>query len=118
MKLASLLKEETLKKERRPTMNKNNPAISFYVFRKDGSRNPDILRSFLEEHYLTATDAALGFFKQVDNSNWQLILEDEVKNKLLEETEAVKCIISFQLRRSGAYAIARLWKEKKQKEIA
>lgn len=93
-------------------MNNTLSHISFYVYRKDGSKNPDILRYFLEERELTAIEAAEGSLLQVDGSRWTLVLEDEVHKRLQESSDAVRCIISFQLRRSGAYAVARLWKPK------
>jgi len=93
-------------------MSPNNPSITFYVFRKDGSKNPDILRYFLEDRFLTAYDAAEGFLSQPDGTKWKLILEDAVRYEITQGNNNCKCLVSFQLRRSGAYAVARLWKPK------
>lgn len=94
-------------------MNNNKSPISFYVYRRDGSRNPDIRFSFLEEHHLAAEDAVRGYLLQTDGSRYSLVLEEDVRQALLASAEPVHCIISFQQRRSGAYAVARLYKEKR-----
>ena len=84
--------------------------VTFHVFRRDGSRNPDIKHSFLEIMYVGAHDAMEGFLRLSDNTMWQLVLEPEVASKLTT-TDSIHCIVSFQARVNGNFAVARLYRE-------
>ena len=81
--------------------------ITFYRYRKDGSPNPDIKRAFLQSVVLRVEDAIEGKVWLEDKSEWKLVLEEPVR-AALKESSFVSCIISFQLRTTGAYAVARL----------
>lgn len=81
--------------------------ITFYRFRKDGSPNPDIRRCFLSSFLLSAEDAIIGKLWLEDKSEWTLVLEQPVR-EALKSAASCECIISFQVRHSGAYAVARL----------
>lgn len=94
--------------------NKDNPsAVSFYVYRKDGSSNPEIKKFFLDVRELTAIDAVQGHIRLSDNTIWELVLESPVV-KALKAASAVKCVISFQARIQGNYAVARIYDDTKQ----
>ena len=83
-------------------------AITFYRFRKDGTPNPDIKRAFLHPLNITAEDAINGTLTLTDDGSlWKLVLEEAVRDTLRKQATAY-CICSFQLRRSGAYCVARL----------
>lgn len=84
--------------------------VTFHVFRKDGSRNPDIKYSFIEIMSLSAQDAAEGYIVLSDKTTWAVVVEDAVRGMLMT-TDAVKCIISFQARVNGNFAVARLFRE-------
>ena len=92
--------------------------ITFYRYRKDGSPNPDIRRAFLQSVILRVEDAIEGKVWLEDKSEWKLVLEEPVR-AALKESSFVDCIISFQLRTTGAYAVARLntKPETKTKEV-
>lgn len=81
--------------------------ITFYRFRKDGTPNPDIKRAFLQTLTLGVEDAIRGKLWLEDKSEWILVLEPAV-HAALRLSSSVSCIVSFQLRIQGAYAIARL----------
>jgi len=89
--------------------------ITFYRFRKDGTPNPDIKRAFLQILNITPEDAISGYLLSEDGSQWTLILETPVYEALKHSAD-VDCIVSFQVRRQGAYAVARLNKNSKQIE--
>ena len=88
--------------------------ITFHIYRKDGTANPDIKQSFLDRKHLSAQDAIEGSLTLDDQTKWQLVLEAPVQKKLKEQ-DAVLCIISFQVRQSGNYAVARLFDQTRQK---
>lgn len=89
--------------------------ISFYRFRKDGTPNPDIKRAFLFTLNVCAEDAIKGKLYLEDQSEWTLVLEQPVREALRQQATA-ECIVSFQVRTQGAYAIARLLKHQSQTE--
>ena len=91
------------------TQEKLSP-VTFHVFRKDGSRNPDVRHSFIEKQYIGAHDAMEGYLTLSDQTIWKLVLEPEVNSKL-QENENCYCIISFQARVNGNFAVARLYRE-------
>jgi len=84
--------------------------VTFHVFRKDGSRNPDIKYSFIEKRLVSFHDAAEGFIRLDDNTMWALVMENEVKAAMTGSTPTY-CIISFQARVNGNFAVARLFKD-------
>src|SRR5688572_26192875 len=87
--------------------------ISFYVFRKDGSKNPNIKTHFLEEMILDTHTALDKKIKLADDTIWELIMEEEVK-QAFKISSSVRCIVSFQAHTQGNYAVARLFKENKR----
>lgn len=87
---------------------------TFHVYRKDGSPNPDIKRYFLDRREVTAMDAIAGCIVLDDKTKWQLVLEPAVANALRAQ-DSIFCIVSFQIRQAGNYAIARLYTESKDK---
>lgn len=89
-------------------MSETLSPITFHVFRKDGSKNPDIKAFFLERQRLTAMDAVKGTITLSDKTVWTLVMETSV-SKALKEQHEVLCIISFQARQQGNYAVARLY---------
>lgn len=89
------------------TLNTSLP-ISFYLYRKDGTPNPDIRRAFLQRITLFAEDAIKGKYFLEDKSEWTLVLEPAVREALLHSA-SVECVTSFQVRTQGAYAVARIW---------
>ena len=84
--------------------------VTFHVYRKDGSRNPDIKHSFLEKKSLSAYDAMSGYLTLEDKTAWKLVLEQAV-SQAFTAFQDVLCLVSFQARIDGNYAIARLYKE-------
>jgi hypothetical protein len=104
-------------KSKRTTTMSNSPVaaakslITFHVFRKDGSRNPDITRYFLENMIVTAQDALEGRLVLQDRTEWTIVLEVPVK-KALQAADNANCLVSFQARVSGNYAVCRLFDEK------
>ena len=89
--------------------------VTFHVFRKDGSKNPDIKLFFLENMVIDAHTATSETLKLQDGTVWSLILEQQVKEALKRETE-VACLVSFQARTYGNYAVARLFDKDKRKQ--
>lgn len=94
--------------ETKSETKKSKPSISFHVFRKDGSKNPDIKAYFLENMSLTAHDAIEGKLILSDNTEWTLVLEPAVIDAI-KSKETADCLISFQARHSGNFAVARLY---------
>lgn len=90
------------------------PVPTFHVFRSDGSKNPDIVKHFIERMDISAIDAVEGKLKLKDNTEWTLILEPTAK-VALQKASTVYCIISFQARTYGNYAIARVFDQSKVK---
>lgn len=86
--------------------------VSFHRFRKDGTPNPDIKRAFLLRVTVSVEDAICEKIILEDKSEWKLVLEPPVK-KTLQATNKADCIISFQLRVDGCFAVARLFEEDK-----
>ena len=84
--------------------------ITFYRYRKDGSLNPDIKRAFLQTCTLRVEDAIAGHVLLEDKSEWTLVLEPPV-HEAFKRSSLVDCIVSFQIRKGGCYAVARLFKE-------
>lgn len=99
-------------------METNTPmkkkTVTFHVFRKDGSKNPDIKKYFLENLTLTAQDALEGKIKLQDGTLWDIVLESPV-HSALRGADAVKCLVSFQARTYGNFAVFRLFDETKAK---
>lgn len=89
--------------------------VTFHVFRKDGSKNPDIKLSFLEDMTISVHDIPKGHITLVDGTIWELVMEAPVKEAFKKQTE-VKCLISFQARVNGNYAVCRLFDETKSKQ--
>lgn len=81
--------------------------VTFHIFRRDGSRNPDIKHSFLEIMDVSAHDIAECFIRLEDGTIWSLVCEADVKTAF-KSAMLVKCIISFQARVNGNFAVARL----------
>lgn len=81
--------------------------ITFYRYRKDGTPNPDIKRAFLQTLTLGVEDALSGRLFLEDKSEWILVLEPAV-HAALKLSSSCECIVSFQLRTQGAYAVARV----------
>lgn len=92
------------------TKDKNSKPspVSFVVFRSDGSKNPDILKYFLERMHIGAVDAVEGVLTLQDGTRWTLVLEPQVK-EALKQTDNCQCLVSFQARRHGNFAVARLY---------
>lgn len=91
------------------------PAVTFHVFRKDGSKNPDIKLYFLENMMLDVATVLEKQIKLKDDTVWELVLEPAVIGALKTQKE-VKCLISFQARVYGNFAVARLFDPNKAKE--
>lgn len=89
--------------------------ITFHVYRKDGSPNTDIKRYFLDRRQVTAMDAIAESIVLDDKTKWKLILERAVA-EALKGQDSVYCIVSFQIRQSGNYAIARLYDQTKDRK--
>ena len=97
-------------------MNTSSPLpITFYLYRKDGSLNPDIKRAFLQAMSVSAEDAIAGRIFLEDKSEWILVLEAPVR-AALKAASLVECVVSFQIRTTGAYAVARIWSPPKRGE--
>jgi len=87
--------------------------VSFHVFRKDGSKNPDITRYFLDNKTITAHDAMEGKLVLSDRTEWTLVLEPRVR-EALRQGDSVECLISFQARVDGNFAVARIYDPEKK----
>lgn len=89
---------------------------SFTVYRADGSKVPTIKKSFLVKEWIERAHLTRSWMTLEDGTDWNLVLEDEVKAALEIETE-VFCIISYQVHEYGNFAIARVVKERKTRDL-
>ena len=84
----------------------------FNVFRADGSKVPNLTRSFLIKMFITPFDVTHGAIVLPDETSWDLVIEPSVVELL--KVGAVKCIVSFQAYSGGRgnYAVARYYDPK------
>lgn len=83
---------------------------------KTGKPYHDILTAFLQLRYITDKDLDNGFIfenpakEEVTNTNDLFFLHCDGKlRRLLQQKQEVQCIISFQIRTTGNFAIARIF---------
>lgn len=82
---------------------------TFGITDKEGNRLPDIITAYIEEITVTMQDYKNGYIQEPRDRHkpFKLLLNHKayITLKTLGET---KLIVSFQVRQSGCYAIARL----------
>jgi hypothetical protein len=89
--------------------------LSFTITDDFGNKLPDIKRAFLAAVYITKYDYELGTViypsqKYKSSRIYSLYYNATLRN-LLEKEQCVKCIVSFQQRTHGDYAIARIFED-------
>jgi hypothetical protein len=99
--------------EKKMKRNKCYPKFraTFGILDSNGKQYPDIIRSFLELRYITKEDIMRGY---LDASRFHYILHVDGKTgKEIERDGYAKCIISFQHRTTGLFAIVRLFEQER-----
>ena len=88
--------------------------IEFGVRDSTGSMKHNIKDAFLLSKILYIADLQSGIIFSPNKSHvpYQLIADSALKSKLYNEGKA-SCIISFQRRTEGNFAVARLWEHKR-----
>lgn len=81
----------------------------------------DIIGAHLQARYISIDDLRNGYITEsADRKKQYLLLLDYKTEKALKEKKGMKevaVLISFQVRKDGCYAVARLWKDCQKKEI-
>jgi hypothetical protein len=127
MKLLATMKEERSDADKKPlsarmaTKEEKKTMENFIAFRptfgiidhETGKRYKDIILSFLHPHYITCQDFDNGFIWH-NGQQYRLHCDKRVRIELGMEGYC-KVLISFQIRTTGAYAIARVYNENEGK---
>ncbi len=112
------MKTRAKRKAQGTMMDKNKTTVTFHVFRKDGSKNPDIKNFFLENVQLDAHMASEGTITLEDKTVWTIVLEEPVAEALKQQAGSISCLVSFQARVQGNFAVCRLFDPNKRKQKA
>ena len=91
-------------------MTSNPIRFSFSLKDKEGKQYPDILTGFLLPQYLTSHDYDIGTLTN-NGQTFSLHCTHDVRKELGLYGYA-SCLISYQVRTNGCYAIARLLQNK------
>lgn len=78
---------------------------NFQVFKKNGAMHRDVIKAFLEKKMVTTDDVVKESYT-FEHNTYKLIVSDEILLELKEGKDEVYCLISFQIRTHGKYAIA------------
>ena len=86
---------------------------SFYIFREDGSRDSDIIQSFLIKRNITVEEVISGKLTLEGQAGkvWNIILDDHARVIFKKRNEAF-CLVSFQSKKQGYFAVIRIYKNK------
>lgn len=90
----------------------------FGILDSSGLRKENILDAFLTSKILYVEDLSLGIIFSPNKSHtpYNLITDSPLRSKLYNEGKA-SCLISFQRRTDGCFAVARLWDIKRMKDM-
>lgn len=97
-------------------MNKDLKAAkhpTFEVFTKQGRLKPHLRRAFIETGYISFKDLAYQTVLLNDGSEWPMLIDAEIADKVRQTGQATKCILSCQEDWQGnKIAVVRLYKDK------
>lgn len=90
----------------------SNPTImrnfreTFGIIGKNNIRYRDILEAYIEARIISVNDLYIGFLKDI----YQIHIDNKAYKEIMQNNEA-KCIISYQKRTTGNFAMIRLFKK-------
>lgn len=83
---------------------------TFGILKRNGEKYKDIIGAYISQRIVNINDLHAGFLRPVKNEAIYTIHTDsETFHKINEENEAL-CVISFQRRTYGNFAMVRLYK--------
>ncbi len=102
------------------TMNSKKTRNTFGVIdKRTGKKYSDIITSFIKTLPLTPEDLEYKYLvipsEKHGDITYQLKTDSTLRNKLRKEYK-VDCIVSFQIRRQGNVAVARIYESNRRKE--
>lgn len=78
----------------------------------------DIISAHLQARYISMDDFEKGYITEsADRRKPYKLLLDYKTEKALKDNKEAAALVSFQVRKDGCYAVARLWKDCQKREI-
>jgi hypothetical protein len=107
------MKKEMMMSSNTPNSLKRLPANfrdTFGILKRNGEKYKDVIGAFIVQRIVSINDLHSGFLRPSKNEGIYTIHTDSETFKRINEENEALCVISFQKRTNGNFALIRLYK--------